>query len=386
MNQFRQIGAAIKINLGSLGQRIGASLVVVIGIAGVVGVLVTVLAMGQSLHRTMATTGRADRAIILAKGAQAEGSSSIPRDSAVTLAEIGRPGADGKPIASMEMLTQTRLMARDGKIKNVSVRGVGPQAGLLRPEVTIVQGRMFRPGLQELVIGRNLGIKFPNLEPGDRIQLQNGTWTIVGTFSSGGSAHDSEILGDADTLLAAFHRNAFQSITIALDGPDGLARLNALIASNPALAVEARREDIFFAAQSGAFTRVLTVIGLFVGVTMAIGAVFSALNTMYAAVSAQSVEIATLRAIGYNGTAVLVGVFCEALALALAGALTGIAVAWLIFNNHALSTGSVVYALHIDFSLAMLGIVWALAIGTLGGIFPAIRAARMPVAEALRAT
>jgi putative ABC transport system permease protein len=277
-------------------------------------------------------------------------------------------------------------MARDGQIKNVSVRGVGPLAGALRPEVTIVQGRMFRPGLQELVVGRNLGIKFPNLEPGDRIQLQNGAWTIVGTFASGGSAHDSEILGDADTLLASFHRNAFQSVTIALDGPDGLARLNALIAGNPALAVEAKREDIFFAAQSGAFTRVLTVIGLFVGVTMAIGAVFSALNTMYAAVSAQSVEIATLRAIGYNGTAVLVGVFCEALALALAGAVLGIAVAWLIFNNHALSTGSVVYALRIDFSLAMLGIVWALAIGTLGGLFPAIRAARMPVADALRAT
>lgn len=386
MNQLRQIGAAIEINLGSLGQRIGASLVVVIGIAGVVGVLVTVLAMGQSLHRTMATTGRADRAIILAKGAQSESSSSIPRDSAVTLAETGKPGADGKPIASMEMLVQTRLTARDGQTKNVSVRGVGPLAGSLRPEVKIAQGRMFRPGLQELVVGRNLGIKFPNLEPGDHIQFQNGAWTIVGTFASGGSAHDSEILGDADTLLAAFHRNAFQSVTIALDGPDGLARLNALIAANPALVVEAKREDIFFAAQSGAFTRVLTVIGLFVGVTMAIGAVFSALNTMYAAVSAQSVEIATLRAIGYNGTAVLVGVFCEALALALAGAVLGITVAWLIFNNHTLSTGSVVYALHIDFPLAMLGIVWALAIGTLGGLFPAIRAARMPVAEALRAT
>jgi putative ABC transport system permease protein len=382
MNQLRQIGAAIEINLGSLGQRIGASLVVVIGIAGVVGVLVTVLAMGQSLHRTMATTGRADRAIILAKGAQSESSSSIPRDSAVTLAETGKPGADGKPIASMEMLVQTRLTARDGQTKNVSVRGVGPLAGSLRPEVKIAQGRMFRPGLQELVVGRNLGIKFPNLEPGDHIQFQNGAWTIA----SGGSAHDSEILGDADTLLAAFHRNAFQSVTIALDGPDGLARLNALIAANPALVVEAKREDIFFAAQSGAFTRVLTVIGLFVGVTMAIGAVFSALNTMYAAVSAQSVEIATLRAIGYNGTAVLVGVFCEALALALAGAVLGITVAWLIFNNHTLSTGSVVYALHIDFPLAMLGIVWALAIGTLGGLFPAIRAARMPVAEALRAT
>jgi putative ABC transport system permease protein len=334
----------------------------------------------------MASTGRPDRAIILAKGALSEGSSSIPRDSAVTLAEAGRRAADGKPIASMEMLTQTRLMARDGQIKNVSVRGVGPLDGALRPEITIVQGRMFRPGLQELVVGRNLSIKFANLEPGDHIQLQNGTWTIVGTFASGGSAHDSEILGDADTLLAAFHRNAFQSVTIALDGPAGLARLNALIAANPALVVEAQREDIFFAAQSAAFTRVLTVIGLIVGVTMAIGAVFSALNTMYAAVSAQSVEIATLRAIGYNGTAVSVGVFCEALTLALAGALAGIAVAWLFFNNHALSTGSVVYALHIDFSLAMLGIVWALGIGILGGLFPALRAARMPVAEALRAT
>jgi putative ABC transport system permease protein len=277
-------------------------------------------------------------------------------------------------------------MARDGQIKNVGVRGVGPQAGALRPEIGIVQGRMFQPGLQELVVGRNLGIKFPNLAPGDHIRLQNGDWTIVGTFASGGSAHDSEILGDADTLLAAFHRNVFQSVTIALDEPGGLARLNALIASNPALAVEARREDIFFAAQSGVFTRVLTAIGLFVGVTMAIGAVFCALNTMYAAVSAQSVEIATLRAIGYNGTAVLVGVFCEALALALAGALLGLAVAWLVFNNHALSTGSVVYALHINFALAVVGIVWALAIGALGGSFPALRAARVPVAEALRAT
>ena len=395
MKILRQIFAVTGINLGSIPQRWGASLVVVAGIAGVVGVLVSILALGQAYERTLAATGRADRAVITSKGAWNESNSSLPRDTIVAIEDAPgiRKNAQGKPILSEEVLTQVPAHAiSDDVIKNVSLRGIGPQAMALRPEIHLVQGRMFRPGLHELIVGVPLQSQFKQMAVGDQLSFRDSPWTIVGSFATtGGSGHDSEVFGDAPTLMSSFHRVTYQSITVQLTSPAALKTLNKAIAANPSLSVDVHAEDQYFAQQSQGLTKLLNMVGYFIGGIMAVGAVFAALNTMYAAVSAQSLQIATLRAIGFNAGAVLVAVFLEALLLSLAGALLGTAVAWLLFSGHSLnmiagSQSQLVFTLHVTFQLAVLGIVWALVIGFLGGIFPAIRAARLPVATALRAT
>jgi putative ABC transport system permease protein len=391
MNFLNQACAVAIINLSTFPRRLAAAAVVIAGIAGVVGVLVTVLALGNDLQQTFAATGRADRAIVTAKGAVAESGSAIQHDAAYAVAAspaIART-ASGKPILSMEMLTQIRSLDSGGHTaRNVSLRGIGPLAMVLRPEIHITQGRMFRPGLHEVIVGAALQTQFPSMQIGQTVTIQNSRWKIVGRFTAGG-AHDSEILGDAVTLLSAFHRDNFQSITVRLAGPGALKILTDALAANPSLSVDVRREDKFFAEQSRVIVRMLTTVAYCIGGIMALGAVFAALNTMYAAVAAQALTIATLRAIGFGAGPVLAAVFAEALALAGFGALAGAAIAWLLFSGHTLSMlsgggGQAIFQLRITPHLVALGVAWALAIGLLGGLFPAIRAARLSVAVALR--
>jgi putative ABC transport system permease protein len=388
---FKQIFAVLEILLGAIGQRLGSSLVTIVGIAGVVGVLVSMLAMAQGFQHTLAATGRPDRAIIFSKGALNESSSNLPHDVAITVGDSAgiEKGLDGKPIVSREMLVQLRQPQRDGAAGVVSVRGVEPGAMRLRPEVRLVQGRMFRPGLHELIVGRALPGQFPGLKLGRSVMLQGSPWAIVGSFASAGDAHESEMMGDAASLLSAWHRTGFQSVTVALENPAALARLKSSLDSNTSLAAEAQREDLYYAGRSLVIIRVLTGIGLFVGGIMALGAVFASLNTMYAAVASQASLIATLRAIGFNSIAVSVAVLSEALLLGVAGAALGALLAALFFNGHALGVLSnqaqVFYVIRITPRLGLTGMFWALAIGMLGGLFPAIRAARLPLAEALRA-
>jgi len=393
MTIFRQIGAVVRINLATLPRRWGAALVLIAGVAGVVGVLVSVLALVQGFEQAFASAGRPDRAIIVSQGAQSEGSSALPRDAATAVPDapgIARDG-QGRPIASMEMLSQLRAVAiNDGVVKNVLLRGIGLLAMTLRPELHLVQGRMFRPGLNEVIVGVPLQGQFRGFAVGDQLSIQNSRWTIVGSFASGaGGLHDSEILADAPTLMSAFHRTFYQSITVRLSGPAAVKSLTAALHANASTNVEVVREDEFFARQSKDFAQVLTIFGYFVGGIMAVGALFAALNTMYAAVAAQSIFIATLRAMGFNAVAVLSAVFVESLLLSAIGALAGTSIAWALFGGHTLNmlTGSqsqMVFSLQITPALAILGAVWALVIGFVGGLFPAIRAARLPVAIALR--
>ena len=394
MKIFPQVRAVCAVNLRSLSQRLGASIVLVAGIAGAVGVLVTVLALGRGLEQSFANTGKPDRAIVTSKGALSEGSSSLQREVAFAAPDARglKKNAQGKPVLSMEVLTQIRLEAlSDGVLKNVSLRGIGPLALALRPEIRLVEGRMFRPGLHEIVVGVPLQGQFKHLALGDAVTIQGSPWTIVGSFEShDGGAHDSEIFADAVSLLSVFHRTNFQSITVQLQNADAIKPFAAALAANPSLSIEVQREDLYFAEQSKAIVRLLTSVGYVIGVIMAVGAVFAAMNTMYAAVSAQALFIATLRAIGFDAGAVLVAIFVEALALAVSGALVGTAIAWLLFSGHSinmLSSGQnqTIFALHISSQLAVLGVVWALVMGFAGGLFPAIRAARLPVVEALRA-
>jgi putative ABC transport system permease protein len=392
MSAFRQVTTVAGMNLRNLPQRTGASLVIVIGIAGVVGVLVSVLAMAVGFSRTIAGAGSPDRALILSGGALQEAMSDIPRDAVPNILEAAgiAQDAEGRPIAAAEALAQVQVEPKSGgKPSNVALRGVANVESELRPEIHLVEGRMFRPGLHELLVGRSLETRY-GLGLGSHLQFQNGDWVVVGIFASTApSLFDSEILADAQTLLAAYQRTGFQSVTVRLASPGSLDRLKHALAADPTLHVSAYRESTYAAAQSRALNTILRWIGYFIGGMMAAGALFGALNSLYASVSARSLEIATLRAIGFGAGSVVVSVLAEALLLSVAGGLVGALGAWLFFNGHVSSMGvsgtPTAFAMEVTPKLIALGIIWACVIGLGGGLLPAIRAARLPIARALNA-
>ena len=382
---------AAKIGIAGLPQRWGASLVIVVGIAGVVGVLVAMLAMGEGFKATLASTGSTETAILLRGGSQAETNSVITRDQAPLLA--GLPGiardADGKPLASPELSQVVNLPTMaDGTDANVQFRGVGPAGWAIRPQVRIVEGRKFTPGLREIVVGKGAQQQFRGLEIGRQMKLANQQWTVVGVFDSG-DAHDSELWADADVLAPAYQRPAYQSMTVKLAGKDGFRQLKAALAADPRLKLDVETTRDYFGKQSEGLARLIRVLGTVIGTIMAIGAIFGALNTMYAAGAGRAREIATLRALGFRGLPVVAAVMLETMLLALLGGLLGAGIAWLVFNGYTVSTlgqnfSQVVFQFKVTPELLWTGLKWALGIGLVGGLFPALRAARLPVTEALR--
>jgi putative ABC transport system permease protein len=395
MNLFKQISAVTLMNFKSLPHRVGTSIVIVIGIAGVVAVLVSVLAMSTGMLATMEHSGRDDRAIVLRNGSASEMGSALPRDAARLVEDAPgiKRGSDGKPIASPESLRLVNLFRKeDGAEVNVALRGVGPQLHAVRPELKIVEGRMFQPAVTEVIVGKAAHSEFKGLNVGDKIKTHGATWTVVGVFTTGGDSHESSLLTDAETLIAAEQRGSYQSVTVLLDSPASFQKFKDALTSNPALAVDVSREREYYRRQSETIGKVIYVIAYVVGGIMAIGAIFSALNTMYSAVSARLREIATLRAIGFGSTAMVMSVLTEALLLALIGGVIGAGIAWLFFNGHQVSTsgggaaaGHLIFELSVSPALIATGIIWACTIGLIGGLFPAVRAARLPVATALRA-
>ena len=389
----RQTLSITGVGISTLRQRIGASLVVVVGIAGVVGVLVAMLAMGEGFQSTLQQTGSDDTAIVLRGGSNAELNSVLDRDSVNVVAQA--PGvarsADGKPVASAEQSVVANLPKRnDASVEaNVPIRGVGDEAWTLRPNVKIVQGRRFKPGLRELVVGQGAMRQFAGLDVGSQLRLAGQEWSIVGEFASGDS-HDSELWGDAQTVASAYRRgSSVQSVTVRLTSPQAFDAFKAALSSDPRLKVDVSTTREYFSKQSENLTRVIRVVGITVGVIMAIGAIFGALNTMFAAIAARAREIATLRAIGFRGLPVVVSVLMETMLLALLGGVLGGLVSWLIFNGYTASTlganfSQVVFQFKVSPGLLWLGIKWAMAIGFVGGLFPAVRAARLPVTTALR--
>ncbi|WP_029919162.1 ABC transporter permease [Nevskia soli] len=390
---FKQTTAITAMNLRAIPQRLGTSWVIVIGIAVTVAVLVSVLAMAQGFKKTLASTGRPDRAIVLRGGSNAELSSTLSRENTLTIMDATgvKKDADGKPLASAEMVAVVALQQRKtGTAANVTLRGVGPKAFELRPEIHLVAGRMFQPAVRELIVGKSAVAQFKGTEIGSRIAFRDSEWTVVGEFESNGDAHESELMGDIETVLSAFRRNLFQSVTVLLDSPEAFNAFKDKLTTDPTLTVDVKREAEYYAEQSKQVSKLLNFLAYFVGGFMAIGAIFGALNTMYSAVSARSLEIATLRAIGFGAGAVVVSVFVEALLLSLIGGTIGAGVAWLVFNGNTVNTlGSnftqVVFHLTVTPGLLLGAIFWACVIGVVGGLFPAIRAARLPVATALRA-
>jgi putative ABC transport system permease protein len=387
----RQAWSVTKVGISTIPQRLGSSSVVVVGIAGVVGVLVALFAMAEGFRATLQQTGDANTAIVLRGGATAELSSGVGRDEVTLIEQL--PGilkdAEGKPIASPELVVVANIPKKGtGTDANVEIRGVGEQAFALRPNVKIVSGRRFSPGLRELIVGKGALAQFKGIEEGSKINLGNQEWTITGVFEAG-DAHDSELWGDVETVSATYRRQGYQSVTVRLTAPEALDALKAGIAADPRLKVDAKTTSDYYTAQSEDLTRVIKVMGIVIGVIMAIGAVFGALNTTYAAVATRAREIATMRAIGFRGFPVIVSILVETMLLALAGGVLGAAVAWLIFNNYTVSTlganfSQVVFAFKVSPALVWSGLKWALAIGFIGGLFPALRAARLPVTTALR--
>jgi putative ABC transport system permease protein len=390
---MRQIAAITAMNLRSLPQRLGSSWVIVIGIAVTVAVMVSVLAMAEGFARTLAGTARADRAIVIRAGSNTELSSTLSRENTLTIMDAPgvRKDAEGKPLATAEVVAIVALPLKStGTDANVTLRGIGRNAAGARPEMHLVAGRMFQPAVRELIAGRAAVAQFKGADLGSHIAFHDADWTIVGIFESGGDSHESELQGDVETVLSAYRRNLFQSVTALLASNDAFDAYKAALTTDPTLKVDVRRETDYYAAQSVQLSKLLNLLAYFVGGIMALGAVFGALNTMYSAVSTRVLEIATLRAIGFGGLPIVVSLLVESLLLALLGSVVGGAAAWVFFNGNTVNTlganfTQVVFHLTVTASLLVSGVVLALFIGLIGGIFPAVRAARIPVATALRA-
>jgi len=390
-----QARSVTAVGLSTLTQRLGSSAVIVVGIAGVVGVLVALLAMAEGYAQTLRNSGSLDTAIVMRGASANEVSSSLSREDIVQIEQA--PGvarnAKGEPIISAETVVAANLLVKGsqtGDSGSAQVRGVSEAAFAVRPNVKIIEGKTFQPGLREIIVGKGAVRQFEGLTVGATLKLGNQPWTIVGIFASGDSM-ESELWADANAVNDTYKRGAGRnSATVKLENPAAIKAFSAALEGNPQLKVKATTTLEFFSKQGEQMTKVLRIIGIVVGSIMAVGAVFGALNTMFAAVATRAREIATLRAIGFRGLPVVVAVMLETTLLALIGGLIGGFVAWLLFNGFEASTMSAGSVGKLSFNLAVSpqllweGIKWALAIGFVGGLFPAVRAASLPVTTALR--
>ena len=393
----QQIGAVTAMNLKSIPSRLGSSLVIVIGIAGVVGVLVALLSMAAGFETTLASTGRADRAILLRGGATDELGSVIYKSQgdAVRDAEGIKSGSDGQPLALLEVYMLTEVVKRGGEGSNVVVRGTSPNVMQVRNEMKMVAGRLYQPGTREVIVGRGAQTEFVGLDVGKTVDVRDGAWTIVGIFETGGDSHESEIWADLATLQSASRRTAaYNSLTVVLDDASaaGFTAFKDRLTTDPRLNLQVQREPDYYRSRSVGLSQFINGLGYTVGVIMAIGALFGALNTMYAAISTRTTEIGTLRAIGFGGAPVVVSILIEALLLAFIGSLIGALIAYLFFNGYSVSTlnfqtfSQTAFAFQVTPAVLTQGVSWALVIGFIGGLFPALRAARLPIIDALRAS
>jgi putative ABC transport system permease protein len=385
---FKQIFSVTAMNLTSLPQRVGSSLATIIGIGAVVGVMISLLAVNAGLDQMANKGSRPDQVIILSAGATAAYMGSISREEAAIISNAPgiKKGPDGKPLLDPEATIVVEVTKKfDNATANTGI--VGASADWLRKQgqLTIVQGRMFRPGLRELIVGKQARTQFKDMAVGDHVKLRGSDWLVVGAFDAHGGLADNGIIGDTDTVLAAFERNAYQNVAVRLSSPDQFQRFKDWVTSNPQLKVDAKRQDQYAKDQLAQLTVILNFVGYFVGSVMAVGAVFGALNTMYSAVDSRRREIATLRAIGFGGFPVLISVMVEALVLALLGAGIGALVAWALFNGNTAHIASLTFPVVVTPGLVIMGIIWSLIIGLIGGFAPSIRAARVPVVAALRA-
>ena len=384
---FRQILEITALNLNNLPSRIGSSSVIVVGIAGVVGVLVALLAMAGGFEAALERGGAPDRAIVLRSGSDSEMTSNINQDAVNIVSSM-----EEVDTSSAELYAVVDVPKRSGgQVANLVVRGVEHAGFEIRQEVRIVAGRPFTPGTREMIAGRQASAEFQGIDLGATVDLRDGEWTVTGLFEANASAYESEMWADLPVAQSAFRRGgATQSMRIRVDSPRDIPALAQRVRDDPRLDLEVIGEEEFFRGQSDAMSGLIRGFGYTVALIMAVGAVFAALNAMYTAVSARTVEIATLRALGFGGGPVVVSVIIEALALGVLGGLLGGAVAYFGFNGFTVSTlnqgsfSQVAFDFAVTPDLLLSGLSWAVTLGLFGGLFPAVRAARLPITTALR--
>lgn len=384
---FAQIYEITLMNLRNLTSRLGSSSVIVVGIAGVVAVLVGLLSMAVGFTRALETTSFENRALVLRDGSNSELSSGLDVAAYNIVSRL-----EGIRVASGELYVIADIPKQEtGTPANLVIRGMREAGIEVRPEVSVVAGRMFEPGRSELLAGVKAVAEFEGLELGSKVEFRASSWTVVGHFETGGSAYESEVWVDLPVAQANFRRGGFlSSMRVLLDESVDVAELARRITADPRLDLKLVTEEEFYAGQAEDRAALINTFGYSVGVIMAIGAVFAALNTMYSAVSSRTVEIATLRALGFGALPVVVSVIIEALALALFGGLLGAAVVYLLFDGYTASTlnnasfSQVAFDFAVTPGLLKTGVIWALGLGFLGGLFPAVRAARLPITTALR--
>ena len=393
MRFLAQILTMIVLTLRTVPQRAGSSLVAVTGVAGVVVVFVAVLSIAEGFRAALAGAGSPDTAIVMRGGSDTELSSVLPLESTRVIRDAPgvRRSAEGA-VASAELFVVVDVPKRStGTPANVPLRGVEPAAFAVRDEVRIVEGRTFRPGTNEIIVGRSAAAQFSGIDLGTTQRWGESAWEVVGIFEAGGTIAESEIWCDARVLQPAYRRgDSFQSVYARLESPDAFDTFKDALTTDPRLDVMVEREEDYYLGQTQTVTAIITGIGAVIAFLMGIGAVFGAINTMYTAVAARTREIATLRALGFSSGPVVISVMAESVALALLGGLLGGLLAYGGFNGYQTATinwqtfSQVAFAFRVTPALLVQGIVWAVVMGFFGGLFPAVRAARLPVATALR--
>jgi len=386
MKFLRELLAILLVSLSGVTQRIGSALTILVGVTCAVGTLVSMLAMGTGAREQQVANVHPDRVILTTTGTQ-QGQGNITRQEAAVI--LGLPGvrkdAKGDPIVLFQSMVPI-----EGRRRSTGNRIYFPLVGItskmteLAPELQFTGGRAFQPGLHELVASNSCSRQFVGFEIGDRRPIHGSDWTVVGHFDQG-HAQECIVYADAETLMSAFGRTTYSSVALMLRSLADYEVLRAAVSSNPTLRLDVQHEKDAVAAAFKPLNSILNFVSFFVGAIMAMGATLGAVNSLYAIVDSRRREIATLRAIGFSPGAVVLAVLLESMLLALPGALLGSVLAWLLFNGLAASPFGYSFRLSVTFSLAVLGIEWALAMGLLGGLLPALRAARMPVVTALRA-
>jgi putative ABC transport system permease protein len=392
-NWFSQIFAVTQFSMRSLPQRKGSSAAALLGIAGVVAVMVGVLSIAQGVQKMMESSAGDNNAIVLRSGADSEMMSGLGGDDTRIISEApGIARDENGVLASPELFVIINLPMRStGTDANVPLRGVQTAATAVRDKFELVEGRMFEWGLNEVIVGTGAKQQFAGLEVGSSIQVGQEKWPVVGVFETAGGLSESEIWVDAAVLQPAYRRgNSFQSVYVKLNSHEAFDEFKDALTSDPRLNVKPMRESEYYDSQSAIIYNLITGLGTTIAIIMGLGAIFGALNTMYTAVSSRTREIATLRALGFRSMPVVISVVTESLLLAFVGGLIGAGLAWLAFDSYRAATlnwasfSAITFAFDVNVKLLTQGIIFAMVIGLIGGLFPAIRAARQPVADALR--
>ena len=389
-----QTVAVTALNLRTIPARMSSSAVAIVGIAGVVVVLVSVLSIAAGFNAAMRQSGSPQRALVMRSGADSEMTSGLGGPEVDIIKQAPGMRREGQtPLASAELYVIIDLPKKSmpDSSANVPLRGVEPTVLKVRDDVSVIQGRMLQFGTNEVIVGRGAQAQFMGLSLGADVKSGQNVWRVVGVFEANGGVAETEVWADSRTLQGVYRRgNSYQSVLARLDSTDSLTAFRDWLTSNPQLNVMVRRENEYYAGQSQALTRLIQTIGFGIAALMGLGAVFGAILTMYTAVATRAREIATLRALGFNSLSVVVSVLTESLALGALGGLIGGIAAYIAFNGYQTSTmnfqtfSQVAFAFRVTPQLLMLGLAYALIMGLVGGLLPAIRAARLPIPSALR--